>query len=93
MIFSRWCFGQNKNEVGEYIFLNCRELALFEWHPFTLTSAPEEDFLSVHIRSAGDWTNNLYDLFTKRLESGDITNAPRLAIDGPFGAASQVFII
>jgi hypothetical protein len=38
--FSRWCFGQNKNEVGEYVFLNCRELALFEWHPFTLTSAP-----------------------------------------------------
>ncbi|KAJ3106324.1 hypothetical protein HDU97_006522 [Phlyctochytrium planicorne] len=41
---------------GQYIFLNCSELSRYEWHPFTLTSAPEEDFLSVHIRVAGDWT-------------------------------------
>ncbi|KAI8847949.1 ferric reductase NAD binding domain-containing protein [Chytridium lagenaria] len=48
---------------GQYIFLNCPELSRYEWHPFTLTSAPEEDFLSVHIRVAGDWTT----AFAKRL--------------------------
>ena len=46
----------NYNEVGEYVFIKWAALSLVEWHPFTLTSAPEEDYLSVHIRSAGDWT-------------------------------------
>lgn len=48
-----------KMEVGQYVFLNCPSISWLEWHPFTMTSAPEEDFLSVHIRSAGDWTEKL----------------------------------
>lgn len=42
--------------AGQYIFINCPEISYFQWHPFTLTSAPEEDYISVHIRVAGDWT-------------------------------------
>jgi len=42
--------------AGQYIFLSCPELSYFQWHPFTLTSAPEEDYLSVHIRVVGDFT-------------------------------------
>jgi hypothetical protein len=30
-----------------------------EWHPFTITSAPEQDYVSVHIRCRGDWTKAL----------------------------------
>uniref|UniRef100_A0A8C9FQA2 NADPH oxidase 3 n=1 Tax=Pavo cristatus TaxID=9049 RepID=A0A8C9FQA2_PAVCR len=45
-----------KMEAGQYIFLQCSSISPLEWHPFTLTSAPEEDFFSVHIRVAGDWT-------------------------------------
>ncbi|KAJ3204793.1 hypothetical protein HDU67_009303 [Dinochytrium kinnereticum] len=58
-IKKRWWFMRS----GQYIFLNCPELSRYQWHPFTLTSAPEEDFLSVHIRVAGDWTT----AFAKRL--------------------------
>ena len=33
----------------------------FEWHPFTISSPPEQDdTFSVHIRSAGGWTNALH---------------------------------
>lgn len=46
-------------EVGQYVFLNCPAISQLEWHPFTMTSAPEEDFFSVHIRAAGDWTEQL----------------------------------
>lgn len=50
-------------EVGQYIFVNCPAISPLEWHPFTLTSAPEEDFFSIHIRAAGDWTERLIDTF------------------------------
>lgn len=45
--------------AGQYIFLSCPEVSYFQWHPFTLTSAPEEDYISVHIRVCGDFTNAL----------------------------------
>ena len=36
-------------------------MAASEWHPFTLTSAPGDSTLSVHIRVVGDWTQALWD--------------------------------
>jgi len=45
--------------AGDYIFLSCPDVSYFQWHPFTLTSAPEEDYISVHIRVAGDFTTAL----------------------------------
>uniref|UniRef100_A0A1D1XVG3 Superoxide-generating NADPH oxidase heavy chain subunit A n=1 Tax=Anthurium amnicola TaxID=1678845 RepID=A0A1D1XVG3_9ARAE len=48
-----------KTQAGQYIFLCCPEISLWEWHPFTLTSAPEEDYISVHIRVVGDFTSAL----------------------------------
>lgn len=47
---------------GQYLMLQCPELGK-EWHPFTITSAPEEDFVSVHIRCRGDWTKALQAKF------------------------------
>ncbi|XP_010826751.1 PREDICTED: cytochrome b-245 heavy chain, partial [Bison bison bison] len=49
-----------KMEVGQYIFVKCPVVSKLEWHPFTLTSAPEEDFFSIHIRIVGDWTEGLF---------------------------------
>ncbi|KAB1253422.1 NADPH oxidase 1 [Camelus dromedarius] len=71
-------------EVGQYIFVNCPSISYLEWHPFTLTSAPEEDFFSIHIRAAGDWTENLIRAF----EQQD-SPVPRIEVDGPFGTASE----
>ncbi|KAF7324947.1 FAD-binding FR-type domain-containing protein [Mycena kentingensis (nom. inval.)] len=45
--------------AGQYIFINCPEISYFQWHPFTLTSAPEEDYISIHIRVNGDFTRAL----------------------------------
>jgi len=92
--------------AGQYIFLSCPEVSYFQWHPFTLTSAPEEDYISVHIRVAGDFTT----AFSKALgcdfgkkgkdEKGDASQVvapplnrvlPRVMVDGPFGSASEDF--
>ncbi|GLD99496.1 hypothetical protein PINS_up008222 [Pythium insidiosum] len=47
---------------GMYLYVNIPLISQFEWHPFTISSAPEDEFLSVHIRKAGDWTGALYAL-------------------------------
>ncbi|XP_073506965.1 NADPH oxidase 5 [Phyllobates terribilis] len=49
---------------GDYIYLNIPLIAKYEWHPFTISSAPEqEETLWLHIRSLGQWTSSLYDYF------------------------------
>jgi len=45
--------------AGQYIFISCPAVSAWEYHPFTLTSAPEEDYLSIHVRMAGDFTRQL----------------------------------
>lgn len=45
--------------AGQYIFLCCPEISVWQYHPFTLTSAPEEDYISVHVRCQGDFTVSL----------------------------------
>ena len=32
---------------------------MWQYHPFTLTSAPEEDYISVHVRATGNFTKQL----------------------------------
>merc|ERR550539_80472 len=57
---------------GDYIFVNIPAIATFEWHPFTISSAPEQsDAISLHIRVVGHWTRKLYEYFEaeqKRLQ-------------------------
>ncbi|KAI0178431.1 ferric reductase NAD binding domain-containing protein [Pestalotiopsis sp. NC0098] len=48
-----------KTRAGQYIFFCCPEVSLWQYHPFTLTSAPEEDYISIHVRVAGDFTTAL----------------------------------
>ena len=55
---------------GQYVLLTCNALSRFQAHPFTLTSAPEEPFISVHIRSLGDWTFSLRTLFERNAHRG-----------------------
>jgi hypothetical protein len=43
---------------GDYVYLNIPSIAQFEWHPFTISSAPEQtDTLSLHIRQDHGLTN------------------------------------
>ncbi|CAL0325243.1 unnamed protein product [Lupinus luteus] len=50
---------------GQYMFVNCAAVSPFEWHPFSITSAPDDDYLSVHIKIVGDWTRNLKTKFSQ----------------------------
>lgn len=94
-----------KYTSGQYIFLNCSDVSPFQWHPFSITSSPGDEYLSIHIRTLGDWTSQLKTLFAKvcqppsidqsgllRADIGKGDNMPRmpkLLLDGPYGAPAQ----
>ena len=49
---------------GDYITINIPAVALYEFHPFTLSSAPENtNYLTVHIQAVGNWTKRVYQRF------------------------------
>ncbi|KAF9198589.1 hypothetical protein BGZ49_000531 [Haplosporangium sp. Z 27] len=48
-----------KYKPGQYLFICVPDVSNLQWHPFTITSSPFEDYVSVHIRQVGDWTRAL----------------------------------
>ncbi|KAF1386303.1 hypothetical protein PFLUV_G00093250 [Perca fluviatilis] len=63
---------------GDYVYINIPEIAKYEWHPFTISSPPEQsDSLWLHIRSMGQWTNRLYEYF--RQPQREVVSPKRLA--------------
>ena len=60
---------------GQYTFVNVPKVASTEWHPFTITSAPGDPFVSVHIRVVGDWTEALWKTMQTYLESVRVRSA------------------
>jgi NADPH oxidase len=48
-----------KYTAGQWLFIQVPEVSRWQWHPFTITSAPEDPYVSVHIRQVGDFTKGL----------------------------------
>ncbi|XAR60515.1 NAD(P)H oxidase [Bertholletia excelsa] len=59
-----------KYKSGMYMFIKCPEVSTFEWHPFSITSAPGDTYLSLHIRTLGDWTTELENKFAQQSSTG-----------------------
>jgi dual oxidase len=76
---------------GQWIRFTCTAINPEEYHSLTLTSAPHEDFLSVHVKAHGPWTWKLRNLFDKTLndQEEDKENPPKIRIEGPFGGGNQ----
>ena len=54
-------------QPGDYIFLKIPAIAKYEWHPFTISSSPEQQGqIWVHVRSVGTWTNKLHTFIDER---------------------------
>uniref|UniRef100_A0A8C0IB69 NAD(P)H oxidase (H2O2-forming) n=1 Tax=Bubo bubo TaxID=30461 RepID=A0A8C0IB69_BUBBB len=73
---------------GQWVRIACVALGTTEYHPFTLTSAPHEDTLSLHIRAVGPWTTRLRELYSPE-SLALIGKLPKLYLDGPFGEGHQ----
>lgn len=77
-------------EAGQYIFLCIPKLALLEWHPFTISSAPHEALVTIHIKGLGDWTRKLLAAVPSSADGHHkATPAPfPILVDGPYGSLS-----
>ncbi|NXJ70681.1 DUOX2 oxidase, partial [Rostratula benghalensis] len=73
---------------GQWVRIACVALGTTEYHPFTLTSAPHEDTLSLHIRAVGPWTTRLRELYSPE-SLALLGKLPKLYLDGPFGEGHQ----
>jgi dual oxidase len=77
---------------GQWIRFSCTAIQPEEFHSFTLTSAPHEDFLSVHVKAHGPYTWKLRNYF-QQVKDGTIEedqdDPSKIRIEGPFGGGNQ----
>ena len=73
--------------AGQWVRIASLEQNPGEYHPFTLSSAPHEENLSLHIRAVGPWTHNFREIFQNKKSKGE--PYPKLLVDGPFGEGHQ----
>lgn len=70
-----------------FVFFNVPAVSQLEWHPFSLTSAPEDEYLHVHIRCVGDWTRRLALLLKQHPDPQELN----VFVDGAFGSATWYY--
>jgi NADPH oxidase 1 len=81
---------------GQWIFINVPAVSQWQWHPFTITSAPADPYISIHIRQVGDFTKRLGQVLGTQAVAAGVESAlangrnmPTLRVDGPFGAPAE----
>ncbi|XP_030768152.1 dual oxidase [Sitophilus oryzae] len=72
---------------GQWVRLTCTAFKDREFHSFTLTSAPHENFLSCHIKAQGPWTWKLRNYFDPCNYNPE--DQPKILLEGPFGGGNQ----
>jgi len=85
-------------QPGQYAFLNIAEISLFEWHPFTVSSAltggigesaaaANKGDVTFHIKAMGakTWTDALYNYCLERQTLPDKALPLTVSMDGPYG--------
>jgi len=81
-------------EMGQYVFVNIPDISIAEWHPFTISSAPNDSIISHHIKSHDNnqWTGKLRDYINSldRVVSTNPFKNITINIDGPYGIPMDV---
>merc|ERR1719266_3062111 len=88
---------------GQWIRFTCTAIEPEEFHSFTITSAPHEDFLSIHVKAVGSWTWRLRNYFDPDFNKEEVEEGcemgpclrrgeedlPKIRLQGPFGGGNQ----
>jgi len=65
---------------GQFVQIAVPAISLWEFHPISLSSAPHEPMVTLHIRALGDWTSKLVALVP---QDQALTT---ILMEGPYGA-------
>jgi predicted ferric reductase len=66
---------------GQFVRIAIPAISIFEFHPASISSAPHEPNVTMHLRQRGDWTSALVAL------CDNVTTTP-MWIEGPYGSLS-----
>jgi predicted ferric reductase len=67
--------------AGQFVQISIPKLGVYEFHPLTLSSAPHESHVTLHVRALGDWSDRLVKL-AQESTSTDVL------LEGPYGACA-----
>ncbi|CAG4908020.1 unnamed protein product [Colias eurytheme] len=72
--------------MGQYVLLQCLDVSMIEWHPFTVVKIPTSDQqeFELWVKVKGDWTEALEKVLLER-EHNQIS----VLIDGPFSSPME----
>jgi predicted ferric reductase len=66
---------------GQFIQIAIPDIGLLAFHPISISSAPHEPLVTLHVRALGDWTKKLLKLAQEKDEVF-------VLMEGPYGALS-----
>jgi predicted ferric reductase len=82
-VFSVYIRGENMNqfsfEPGQYINVSFLTKKMWEPHPFSISSAPNSEYLRLSIKSSGDFTSGIRNL----------TSGTKVLVEGPLGRFTE----
>jgi NADPH oxidase len=92
-------------KAGQWIFVKFPDIMANQWHPFSMSSCPEDPYVSIHIQQLGDFTGTFADAFDTKADhyqlapttSTDVQELrlkqgqmfPRIRIDGPYSSLAE----
>lgn len=80
-----------RQRAGQFLFVRFPgEKSLDESHPFTISSAPQEDVLRVTVKASGDFTRRLFDRLQPNMEA--VVEGAYGMFDYTTGGQKQIWI-
>lgn len=67
--------------AGQFVQISIPKLGVYEFHPLTLSSAPHESHVTMHVRALGDWSDRLVKLAKE-------STYTEILLEGPYGACA-----
>ena len=79
-----WSSPHFRFKAGQFVMVCIPLLSPFEWHPYSISSAPHHRTVVLHSQRRGEWTTRLQQL----ARTFDPSNLPRMYVEGPYGSLS-----
>eukprot|EP00013_Stygamoeba_regulata_P015952 CAMPEP_0177687478 /NCGR_PEP_ID=MMETSP0447-20121125/34151_2 /TAXON_ID=0 /ORGANISM="Stygamoeba regulata, Strain BSH-02190019" /LENGTH=476 /DNA_ID=CAMNT_0019197725 /DNA_START=211 /DNA_END=1641 /DNA_ORIENTATION=- len=71
-------------KAGQYVSVNVRQVSVHQWHPYSLTSAPDDEGVELLMRGLGDWSKSV-------LQAASRADGLAMSVVGGFGNFSVAF--